>query len=87
MRGESGIRELRSELLQMIQFIEDFGTDEESESTEVDFAGDVVDTLSWVLAEISNKEFRDDPYLNIPQLQKTVKDIEERTGEILQDHL
>ena len=86
MKAENDIQELKSELLQIIGFIEDYGTKEEAESAEVEFAGDVVDTLSWIVEEMSNEEFRDDPYLNMPQLRKTVKNIEERTGEKLQDH-
>lgn len=86
MRGEKGIRQLKEELEQLVNFVEEFGTEEESESAELDFANDVLDTISWVLAEISDKEFRDDPYLNMPHLREIVKKIEERTGQKLEDY-
>ena len=86
MRGEKGIQELREELLRLINFIEDFGTEEESESEDIDFANDVLDTLGWVLGEISNRDFRQSPYLNMPNLERIVRNIEERTGEKLEYH-
>lgn len=85
MRGEKGIRELRDELVRIVNFIEDHGTEEESENAELDFATDVVDTLQWVLADLSNKEFRDHPYLNMPKLEEIAREIEERTGEALRE--
>jgi len=85
MRGEKGITALRNELKRMLDFIEDFGTEEESDDADLDFANDVLDTLQWVLAELSDKEFRQDPYLDMAKLEAIVKEIEERTGKTLQD--
>ena len=86
MQGEKGIRQLKRELIRLTSFVEDFGTEEESESEDVDFANDVLDTLSWILGEISNKDFRDAPYLNMPNLEAIVKNIEKRIGEKPQDY-
>ncbi len=86
MRGENGIRALKEEVERLIKFIEDLGTKEESEDEDIDFANDVVDTLSWVLVDISNKDFRKDPYLNMTSLESIVKNIEERTGQRLEEH-
>ena len=85
MRGEKGITALRNELRRMLDFIEDFGTEEESDDADLDFANDVLDTLQWVLAELSDKEFRQDPYLDMAKLEAIVEEIEERTGKTLQD--
>jgi hypothetical protein len=39
-----------------------------------------MDTIDWVLGDISNKDFSLPPYLNMPALKKLVEIIEERTG-------
>ena len=86
MRGEKGIRELYELLRRMVNFIEEFGTEEESESEKLDFANDVLDTLSWIILDLSNKEFSEDPYLDMPRLKEIVRNIEERTGKKLDDY-
>ena len=86
MRGEKGIRELREALKGIIDFIEELGTEEESEHEDLHFAYDVLDTIDWVLGDISNKYFSNPPYLNMPRMKEIVERIEERTGEKLEDY-
>ena len=81
MRSEKNIKELREELAKLTDFISDYGTDEESEDEDVEFALDVLDAIDWVLGDISTKDFRIEPYLNIERLKEIVDLIEERTGE------
>lgn len=81
MRSEKNIRELREELSKLTDFISEYGTDEESGNEDAEFALDVLDALDWVLGDISTKDFRIEPYLNMSGLKETVENIEERTGE------
>ena len=80
MRSAKGIGELKDMLDKLTSFIENQGTEEESENEDLHFAYDVMDTIDWVLGDISNKDFSLPPYLNMPALKKLVEIIEERTG-------
>ena len=86
MRGEKGIRELREMLGKLTDFIEEFGTEEESENEDLNFAYDVLDTIDWVLGEISNKDFSFPPYLNMVTLKNIVGEIEQRTDQKLDEY-
>jgi len=81
MRTEKEIQELQSELSQIIDFINDSGTDEESEDEDVNFANDVLDVIDWVLGEIATEDFKIEPYLNMDRLEEIVSNIKERIGE------
>lgn len=86
IRNEKEIKELKEELSKLTGFIADFGTDKEFQSSEMPFANDVVDALSWVLNEISTENFRSKAYLNIAALKEVAKGIERRTGKKLEDY-
>ena len=85
MRSEKEIKELKDELLEIIDFIVDNGTEEESEDEDVDFAHDVLDVLDWVLGEISTDDFKVEPYLNIATMNAIVEDIKTRAEEQTED--
>ena len=85
MRSEKEIKELKDELLEIIDFIVDNGTEEESEDEDVDFAHDVLDVLDWVLGEISTDDFKVEPYLNITVMNAIVEDIKTRAEEQTED--
>ena len=85
MRSEKEIKELKDELLEIIDFIVDNGTEEESEDEDVDFAHDVLDVLDWVLGEISTDDFKVEPYLNITVINAIVEDIKTRAEEQTED--
>ncbi len=80
MRSEKEINKIRDELVEIVDFIVDSGTEKESEDEDVDFAHDVLDVLDWVLGEISTDDFKVEPYLNMARLEEIVSDIEGRTG-------
>ena len=81
MRSETEIRELHDELAGIVDYVSDFGTEEESENEDMDFASDVLDTLDWIMEKISTKEFTRKPYLDMYKLKKTAETIKDRTGE------
>ena len=65
MRTEKEIEELRNELSRMIDHIVDFGSSEESENEDVDFANDVLDVIDWVLGKIKTDDFKLDGINNL----------------------
>ena len=84
MRTEKEIKKLRDELVQMIDYIVDFGSKKDNENEDVDFASDVLDVIDWILGEIETKDFRVEPYLNIPRLKEIISSIEDRTQETVE---
>jgi hypothetical protein len=86
IRNEKELRELKEELSKLTGFIADFGTDKEFQSSEMTFANDVVDALSWVLNEISTENFRSEAYLSITALKEVANGIERRTGKKLENY-
>jgi len=85
MRTEKEIEELRDELSRMIDYIVDFGSSEESENEDVDFANDVLDVIDWVLGEIETDDFKVEPYLNVARLEEIVSSIEAKTEEVKEE--
>jgi len=79
-------KEIKEELSKLTGFVADFGTDKDFQSSEMPFANDVVDALSWVLDEISTQNFRSEAYLNIAALKEVANEIERRTGKVLEDY-
>lgn len=86
MRTEGEIRALYDELEKLPGFIADYGNEQELPKRDLGFVCDVLDALLWVLGEMSTEEFRSGTYLNLDKLKAITEEIEERTGERLEDY-
>ena len=86
VRSEIEIKELKDKLDQLTGFIYDYGSDEDVNHKELDFACNLSDALSWVLEEIPTDNFKSDNYLDIENLKIIANNIENRTGNKLDDY-
>ena len=87
MRSEKELKELKEELEKLTGFIADNDIyQEEHEDKDTVFSNDVTNTISWVLEEIQTESFRSDSYLNIANLKKIAKKIEQKTNKKLEDY-
>ncbi len=84
VRSEMELRELEIKLGKVTAFICEFGSDDECQNKDFDFACNVHDAICWVLGEIPTEDFRSDCYLNVAKLQTIVKKIEDRTEQKLE---
>jgi len=82
---ECEIREIQNKLSKMVGFISDFGFNEDFNAEEVAFADGFVKALSWMVEDL-NLDYYKKFHLNIPNLEKSVGLVEERSDMKLEDY-
>ena len=79
MRTKNEIQQLIQELEMIMDVITEYGNEQEFELRK--YGCDVLDTLDWVLEEITTEQFKSSDYIDLAKLNATVREIKQRTGE------
>ncbi len=77
MRNKNEIQQLIQELEMIMDVITESGNEQEFELRK--YGCDVLDTLDWVLEEITTEQFKSSDFIDLAKLHATIKEIEQRT--------
>ncbi len=77
MRSSVEIERMRDVLGGIVDAMAEYGPEEEIDSYAFAFLCNVIDTLNWVLGEISTEKFISPDYLNLESWLKREKEIRE----------